>query len=102
MAGTALPTNPVYVQDLAVWLPLVAVAAWWLWQRQRRGLLVVGAILTTWVLEPVTIAVDQWLGHAADPTSPVVSDAVVVPMLTLAVLTAVPLWLFLRSVRRSP
>ena len=30
LAGTGLTTNPVYVQDLALWLPLALVAAWWL------------------------------------------------------------------------
>ena len=28
MKGTGLLTNPVYVQDLAVWLPLLTAAAW--------------------------------------------------------------------------
>lgn len=27
LEGTGLTTNPIYVQDLAVWLPMLAVAA---------------------------------------------------------------------------
>ena len=34
LRGTGLTTNVVFVQDLALWLPLMAVAAVWLWQRR--------------------------------------------------------------------
>jgi hypothetical protein len=99
LEGTGLTTNPIYVQDLAVWLPMMAVAAWWLWHRDGRGLLLGGAMLITWVLEPLTIAVDQWFGVAADPTATYVSTDVVPVMLGLAAAMVVPAWLFLRSVR---
>ena len=36
-AGMGVATNPVYVQDLAVWLPLATVGAWWLWHRRVWG-----------------------------------------------------------------
>jgi hypothetical protein len=97
--GTGLTTNPIYVQDLAVWLPMMAVAAWWLWHRDGRGLLLGGAMLVAWVLEPLTIAVDQWFGVAADPTATYVSTDVIPIMLVLAVVMSVPALLFLRSVR---
>ncbi len=77
LAGTGLPTNPVYVPDLAFWLPLAAAAATWLWRRRPWGYLVVGGLLTMWVIESVGVAVDQWFGHAADPASTVASAAVV-------------------------
>jgi hypothetical protein len=32
---TGLPTSPVYVQDLALWRPFIAVAGGWLWRRRR-------------------------------------------------------------------
>lgn len=51
LRGTGLPTNPVYVQDLALWLPLTAVAAAWLWQRRPWSYLVIGATLVYLVLE---------------------------------------------------
>ena len=99
LEGTGLTTNPIYVQDLAVWLPLMAVAAWWLYHRDGRGLLLGGAMLIAWVLEPLTIAVDQWVGVAADPTATYVSTDVIPIMLGLAAVIAVPAFLFLRSVR---
>ena len=34
LRGTGLTVSVVYVQDLALWLPLLAVAAAWLWQRR--------------------------------------------------------------------
>jgi hypothetical protein len=92
-------TNPVYVQDLAVWLPLAAVAAAWLWQRKPWGYVIVGALLAMWVLESLTIATDQWFGSRADPASPVASSSVVLPFAVLAVIGCVPLVLLLRGLR---
>ena len=83
--GTGLISNPVYVQDLAVWLPLMAAAAWWLWQRRPWGHLVVPSVLVMWVVESVGIATDQWFGHRADPSSTVVSAALVPAFAVLAV-----------------
>jgi hypothetical protein len=99
LEGTGLTTNPIYVQDLAVWLPMMAVAAWWLWHRDGRGLLLGGAMLVAWVLEPITIAIDQWFGVQADPTATYVSTDIVPIMLGLAAITLVPALLFLRGVR---
>jgi hypothetical protein len=96
--GTGVTTNAIYVQDLAVWLPLMAVAAWWLWRREARGAVVVLAGLGLWSIEAVSIAVDQTFGVAADPSSTVVSTALVVPFLVLAVVGLVPLWVLLRRV----
>ena len=42
LRGTGMTTNVVYVQDLALWLPLLAVAAAWLWQRRPWGYLLAG------------------------------------------------------------
>jgi hypothetical protein len=96
LAGTGVPTNAIYVQDLAVWLPLAAVAASWLARREARGAVVVGALLVMWVIEGVSVAVDQWMGSNADPTSSVVSMAVVAPFLVIAAVGLVPVWLLLR------
>ena len=43
LRGTGMTTNIVFVQDLALWVPLFAVAAAWLWQRKPRGYLLGGA-----------------------------------------------------------
>ena len=70
LRGTGLTVNVGYVQDLALWLPLLAVAAAWLWRRRPWGYLLAGAGLVMWVLESTSIAADQWYGHAAAPASP--------------------------------
>jgi hypothetical protein len=98
--GTGLTTLPTYVQDLAFWLPLLAVAAGWLWRRAAWGYLAVTALLGMLVLEAVGVAVDQWMGHAADPTSPVVSVAVVPGFVALAVVGMVPVFALLRHLDR--
>ena len=86
LRGTGLTVNVVYVQDLALWLPLLAVAAAWLWRRRPWGYLLAGAGLVMWVLESASIAVDQWYGHAAAPASPVASGAFVPAFAALAVI----------------
>ncbi len=88
------------MQDLAFSLPLMAVAAWWLWRRRPWGLLLVGGLLTMWVVESLGVAADQLLGAAADPSSSVVSAAAGVGFAAYAVLSLVPAWLFLRDVDR--
>jgi hypothetical protein len=92
--GTGLSTNPIYVQDLAFWLPLMAVAAVWLWRRRPWGYLVVGSMLTYWVIESVGVAVDQWFGHAADPSSTVVSLVMVPAFGVLAFVGLIPLYVY--------
>jgi hypothetical protein len=86
LEGTGLTTSPTFVQDLAIWLPLLLVGAWWLHAGNRFGVLVVGAGLVGWTLEGVTVAVDQWFGHRADPTSDVASVGGSVLFAVLAVI----------------
>ncbi len=100
LEGTGVQTNAIYVQDLAIWLPLAAVAALWLRRRQARGVMVVGPLLVMWVLEALSVAVDQTFGVHADPTSPVVSLVLVGPFLALAVVGLVPAWRLLRTSSR--
>jgi hypothetical protein len=96
LKDTGLLTNPVFVQDLAVWLPLLAVAAVATWNRRPWGLLVVGAMLGMFVLESISIATDQWFGARADPLSPSASVSAVPAFAALAVITALPLVWFCR------
>ena len=100
LAGTGLTTNPIYVQDLSFWIPLMTVVAVWLWRRQAWGLVIAGALLTHSVIESVGVAVDQGFGHAADPTSPVASAAAVPLFAALAVIGLVPLYFYYRHLGR--
>jgi hypothetical protein len=97
--GTGLTTNPIYAQDFAVWLPLAALAAWWLWHRRPWGYVAGGAMLVLWVVEAVTVATDQWLGGRADPSSTVASTSMTLPFAVLALVGLVPAVLLLRGIR---
>jgi hypothetical protein len=97
LQGTGMTTNIVFVQDLALWVPLNVVIAAWLWARAPRGYLLGGASLVMAVLESTSIAVDQWYGHAADPGSTVASAALVPVFAGLAVTSLAAAWLLLRG-----
>jgi hypothetical protein len=99
--GTGVMTVPTYDQDLAFWLPMIMVAAFWMWRRQAWGLLIIGAMLAYNVLEGVGVAVDQWMGSAADPSSTVASAAIAPVFLALAIVTLVPLYFYHRNLHES-
>lgn len=86
--GMGVATNAVYVQDLAFWLPAAVLAALWLWQRRPWGELLAGSLLVFWTVECLGVAVDQWSGHHADPTSDLASAGGSVLFLVLAAVTA--------------
>jgi hypothetical protein len=94
--GTGLTTNPIHVQDLALWLPAMAVVGWGLWRRRGWGVFLGSAGLVFWLVEAVGVAVDQWWGHRVDPDSEVVSLAGSVGFVVLAAITLVPLALSFR------
>jgi hypothetical protein len=98
LVGTGLTTNPIYVQDLAIWLPAMSVAAVLLWRRRPVGVLLAGAGLVFWMVEAVGVAVDQWFGHRADPASDVATLGGAVMFVVLALATAVPLVAWWRNV----
>jgi hypothetical protein len=97
--GTGLTTNPVYVQDLAFWLPLLALTGWRLWRRTADAYTIAGSLLVMYVIEAIGVATDQWFGHAADPASTVVSGGAVWVFAAMAVIGLVPLIPFLRAGR---
>jgi hypothetical protein len=97
LQGTGMTTNIVFVQDLALWVPLNMVIAAWLWARTPRGYLLGGASVVMAVIESTSIAVDQWFGHAADPGSTVTSAALVPVFAGLAVTALAAAWLLLRG-----
>jgi hypothetical protein len=98
LAGTGLATNPVYVQDLALWLPALAVVAVLLGRRRPGGVLLGGAGLVFWQVEAVGVAVDQWFGHHAAPDSEVATLAGAALFVVVAAVTAIPLTLWWRGV----
>lgn len=95
--GSGMTTNPVFVQDLAVWLPMMAVAAAWLWRRRPWGELIVGTVLVMWVIEGLSIACDQWFGANADPNTNFASAAMTPAFLVLAAIGLIPLVFYFRS-----
>jgi len=102
LAGTGLTTNPVWVQDLAVWLPVML----WLGLgaigviRARPALVTAG--IAFWTLEGIGVAVDQWWGHRADPTSAWASPGAVWLFLATAVVDLVLLSAALRQLAGRP
>lgn len=97
--GIGVATNAVYVQDLAFWLPMMALAAWWVWNRRPTGILLTGSWLAFGIMESIGIAVDQWFGHQADPASSWASVEVIPFMIALAVVNAIGVFFYLRSPR---
>jgi hypothetical protein len=97
LAGTGMTTNPIFVQDLAIWLPALAVVAILLRRGRPLGVLLAGAGLVFWQIEAVGVAVDQWLGHRAAPGSDVATAGGAVLFVVVALVTAVPLALWWRA-----
>jgi len=101
LEGLGVATNAIYVQDLVVWLPLMALASWWMWKGRALGILLTGSWLAFGVLESIGIAVDQWFGHQADPTSPHASVEVIPIMIGLAIINLAGLYFYLRGRREA-
>jgi len=103
LAGTGMTTGPVQILDLGFTLPLLTLGAVLLLRRRPWGYVLSGALLVTLAIETASIGVDQWFGHAADPASPVASDALTPVFAVMTALGLAVLALFLRppAVRRN-
>jgi hypothetical protein len=101
LAGTGLTTSPVYVQDLSFWIPLMAVSAVLLWRRNAWGFVLVGGLLVQLFIEAISVAVDQWMGSATDPSSPVVSIVFTPIFFLVAAITLIPLYFYFRGMDRG-
>jgi hypothetical protein len=100
LEGTGMLTGPVQVLDLGFTLPLMLLAATLLWQRRPWGFALAGALLVMLAIETLSIAVDQWLGYVADPSSPAASAQIVPVMGVLTVIGLVALGAFARGTLR--
>jgi hypothetical protein len=101
LVASGVTTQPIYIQDLAVWLPLMAVSAFWLWRGRDWGYLMTSALLIVWMLEAFGIGTDQWFGSQADPSSVLASAAMTPAFLAWAAVGAIPVVLALRPLRRE-
>lgn len=99
--GTGTSMVSTYFQDLAIWLPLLAVGALLLWRRRPWGFLLTGGALSFWAVESFTVAVDQWFGHRADPTSTIASAAAVLPFTIAGMVGIFATLIFLRHVNET-
>jgi hypothetical protein len=101
LEGTGMVTPTNYVLDMALFLPLAIAVAVQLWRRTAWGRVVGGAMLLALVLESLTIALDQWFGSAADPSSPVASAAATPLFLVAAAIGAAAFALWYRGTTGS-
>jgi hypothetical protein len=99
LRGTTLPSNAVQVIDFAFTLPVSFAAGLWLWRRRPWGFLLSGTMLVLLLIESVSIAVDQYVGHRADPSQP---TGTVMLFVVLSVVGAVPSFGFLCSIKSRP
>ncbi len=97
LEGTGMVTGTNYVLDMALFLPFTILSAVALWRRTPWGVVVGGAMLVVLVLESIAIAVDQWVGAAADPASPVASAAATPMFAVLAAIGVVMVGLWYRG-----
>ena len=88
--GTGLTTNPVIAQDLALWLPVMAWLGWGVWKARPPLVALAAAGLAFWVVEFLGVAVDQWWGHQADPSSTWASMGAVPMFVALALVGLLP------------
>ena len=88
VADNELITNPVHVVDLALMLPAMIAAGWWLWRREPRGLVAAPVVLANALCQNAAIATMMvWAIRAGQPGEP----AMVAVFAVLAGLVAVVL-----------
>ena len=101
LEGTGMLTGPVQILDFAFTLPLMTLAAVLLWRRRAWGYVLSGALLVMLAIETASIGVDQWMGHAADSSSPAASAALTPVFAVLTVIGVIVLGLFLQRGPRT-
>lgn len=101
LVGTGMTTGPGQILDLGFALPVVVASAVLIWRRRPWGYLLGGSMLVMLAIESVSIGVDQWFGSVADPSSTVVSAAMVPVFAAIAAIGLVVFGVYLRGVRRD-
>jgi len=96
LADSGVGTNPVFVQDLAFWLPGAALIGVLLWVRRPLGIVLGGAWLVYGLIEAIGVATDQWLGTLADPGTTQASMEGVALFVVVGLIALVPLFFFFR------
>lgn len=100
LIGTGMTTGVGQVLDLGFTLPAMTVAAILLLQRRAIGYVLSGTLLIMLTIETLSIGVDQWWGATLDPSSTVVSMALVPVFGVLTVLGVALSTVFLRGLPR--
>jgi len=99
---SGLLTSPVWVQDLAFWIPAAVLVATLALRGNALGHLLTGGMLTFYVIECFSVASDQWFGARADSTQPGVASMDVVPFaVVLGLLILAPLVAQLKILDRA-
>jgi hypothetical protein len=99
--GTGLTTNPVYVQDLAFWLPVMAWLGYSLAKGRRDRMVLIAGGLVFWVIEGLGVAVDQGMGYRADPTTDWASAGGAWLFVATTIIGLIPAWAALRELPRN-
>lgn len=94
-----VPTNPVHVLDLAIFLPAVFVSGVLLLTRHRLGYATAIGQLVFVELTCLPALVTPWVAHVRGH---VPGWSVILPLGTIAIATLVVLWRFLRMVDHHP
>jgi hypothetical protein len=73
--------------------------SWWFLRERAWGTVLMGAMLVMWLIESITVGVDQWMGHSADPASNVATAAGAVLFAAMTLIGIVPTVAYFRRVR---
>jgi hypothetical protein len=99
LEGTGMITGTGQIIDLGFALPITLLSGVLVWRRQPLGYLLAGTMLVMLGIESLSIGVDQWFGSIADPSSTVVSGALLPVFVVVAALDFGLLALYARSAR---
>jgi hypothetical protein len=97
LEGTGMTTGPGQILDLGFFMPLAGLTAFLAWRGRPWAYLLVGGQLVMLAIESASIALDQWFGHLADPTSGLVSVDIVPVFAVLCGVGMAATFSFLRS-----